>query len=473
MTDETLRLREELKNNYKLCVKILREAGSALEKYDFKNFISPAEKRAAKEKWEKYDTTNDRQKLIFEAAKQGDRTAVNYIWLKVADRNVSATFWKKYLGPSPEFRRRRLEQGAFYDWAAIAYETLTTGNKDYTDTKGALETFDPSFYDHGDLFENFIPYFKLKLFNSANESNYNDSTSGIKGTPGIKGGVRSQQSGGKAYSVGEYDPTYMDSVQEERDNTDPTLDSFINDEEVGDFIRVWKEVVRDPKISTPKSATGIVPIHILKTVIEAGPQADSFSMLVDKYPNVSRNTLSNYLQEVVKTMDEYGIGYSDLMRAIKTLGEDRIVSYIEGDREEALVSATQDGPVTEPTPQEEVEAEEKAKRVINRSPSKAAVKDDVIEKIKLFNDNPHLWTSPRTNKTGTWQAGSLAYYMLKDPKITPEKFIEWNRIPGNWNETTMNRVKKMLKKVGIDWTDIEKMPKKQRDALAELIGSEE
>jgi hypothetical protein len=443
---ERLKLIEEFRSNYRSNVRILREAGSSMEKFDFKNVISSSERRAAKEKWEKYDTTTVKQRAIFKAAKGGDRTAINYIWLKVADENVGKTFWKSFLGRDPGFRRRRLEQGDFYDWAAIAYETLTTGNKDYTDTKGALETFNPDKYSTGDLFKNFGFYYWNKLRNSAKESNYNEASSGMRDTPGIKKGVTSQQSGGRAYSVGEYDPTYMDSMQEEHDSSDPTSERFFEDEETREFISKWKQFVKDPKATTPKSS-GVVPIDIFRTVIEAGPAADSYAMLADKYPQISRNSISNYLQEIVQTLNEYGIGYDDLMKAIRVLGEDEVASYIE-------------------------KAPPKVERPKKREePSSKG--EDLRGKIEALNDDPHLWTSPRTNKTGTWQAGTIAYYMLKDPKLTPEKLTGWNRIPGKWNEVTMNRVKKMLKKVGIDWSEIERLPKKKRDELAEMIGSEE
>jgi hypothetical protein len=464
---------EHFRDNYEINMRILREANDNIvdeedQKFDFKKMISPVEKRAAEGKWGKYDTTTDKQKQIFKAAKKGDKSAINYIWLRVADENVGKTFWKSYLGPNGAARQRRISQGAFYDWAAIAYETLTTGNKDYTDTKGTLETFDPDKYTSGDLFKNFGFYYWNKLRNSAKESNFNDATSGVSGTPGIKKGVTSEQSGGKAFSVGEYDPQLMDQEAEDKGiYDDPTGNSVIDNEDMADFITAWRDCVSDSSVTTPKTG-GIIPIELMKVVILAGPNADSFSLLTDRYPQVSRNTIANYLKDVVKTMGDYDIEYADLMKAIKTLGEDKVASYISAGKSNEQIEGTEE-PVVEPATEGEKDTVEKK---INKSPAKATIKGDVLESFRTFCDDPHLWSSPRTNKTGTWQAGSLAYYMLKDPKITPETFIEWNKIPGTWNEVTMNRVKKMLKKRGMDWSMIEKMPKKQRDQLAEMIGDD-
>jgi len=440
MTDRQ-RLIEEFRRNYDLNGRILREAGSQGSKFDFRNTIGPAEKKIAEEKWGKHDTTNDRQKKIFQAASAGDKSAINYIWLKVSDV-VYKSFWKSYLGPDPNARRRRIEQGAFYDWAAIAYETLTHGNKDYTDTKGALETFKPDKYQSGDMFKNFEIYFWNKLRNSSKESNYNDTTSGVTGTPGIKKGVRSAQSGGKALQVGEYDPTYMDSRQETSDTSDPTFDNFMEDDDVKTFIDQWKDFVKDEAVSTPRTG-GVIPIEVLKTVIEAGPDAESYKILTDKYPQVSRNSLTGFLQDCVRTMGDYGIEYDGLMTAIRRLGEDKVAGYI----------------VSKSPPAEKARGEK----------SRAKTDPEFDSKFEGFLSDPHLWTSSRTNKTGTWNAGTLAHHMFKNPKMNPEDFTEKNRIPGNWNETTMKRVRKMLERQGIKWSDVEKMSKAKREELADRI----
>jgi len=447
MTDRA-RLVEEFKHNYRLNRAILREAGTSNQKYDFRSCIKPTDKRAAEEKWGRYDTTKEKQSKIFKAASGGDKSAVDYIWLKSSDA-IGRAFWKRYLGPSPNARRRKLEQGAFYDWAAIAYETLTHGNKDYADTKGALETFNPERIQSGDLFKYFELYYWNKLNNSAKESNYNDSASGVTDTPGIKKGVRSAQSGGAALQVGMYDPTYMDSKQESEDYSDPTVDSVIAREEWKEFLSNWKQAVVDPDVTTPK-AGGVIPIDILKTVIEAGPEADSFKVLTDKYQQVSRNTLAGYLREVVEILSDYGIRYEDLTRVIRDLGPEGVTKYITAKPSEAAA------PV---------------KKTSSDRPKEKS--GDLTDKFRGFLKDHGLWTSARKNKTGTWHAGNVAYHMIKDPELTPEDFTEMNRIPGSWNEVTMERVKKMLNRQGIAWSDVTKLSKKKRNELAEMIAGEE
>jgi hypothetical protein len=460
MTEIRRLLNERFLKNYDNNIRALREVeGSTEAKFDARKVLSATERDLANEKWSKYDTTTANQKKIFIAAKNGDPSAINYIWLQCA-ANVTKTFWKSFLGPNRKAQQGRIQNGAFTDWCSIAFETLTGGFKEYRDAKGALQTFDPSKYKDGNLFQNFRFYFWQLLRNSAKEANIKEHSSGMSDTPGIKDGSFVDK-----VQIGQYDPVYMDEMQETHGAyDDPTAKSFENSEEVSFFLSKWKEFAQNPKVSSPRSG-GVSPAAILKVAIEAGPGADSFKVLTNAFPQVSRNTLANYLQDAVKVMTEYDLTYQQLMTTIHEIGDDKVASYLDGpgttESQEAVAETTGGVPETKGHAIE---------NAVEKTVGKKAVKDgknaEFDSRWNSFVNDPHLWTSTRKG----WNAGAMAYEIVKDPRTTVEDITEWNGIKGSFNEATVNRVYKMLKKFGVE--EVLKMKKADREHYAAMIGDD-
>ena len=442
----------------------LREAGDKV------NFIETAVSRSqvqrAKEKWGKYDTTTDNQKKIIEAARKGDKDAIVYTYIKCAD-NIGKTFWKSYLGPSGKARQKRIDEGAITEWTALAWETLVGGHKGYRDAKGALETFDTSKYDHGDLFKNFGYHYWRLLQNTANEDNYVSSTGGMADTPGIKGGKWT----GKRDGITSYDPTYMDSEQEKNDTRDPTLEEFEGREEIADFIRGWKEFAQDPIVN--ESHYGITPGGILRIIIENTRNSDGeggYNQVLKAYGGkVSKNTIRGYVSKVVEVFPKYDLDYPMLQNAIRVLGEDKVASYLPNDLDSAsqvgddVPAKDEEAPVSPPADVETPMKAEKQAKVARSAP-----RGDYKDKCDKLSEDPHLWTSARKG----WTAGAFLFEMIKDPSVKPSTFSEWNAIPGDWNTVTYNRTLKLVKKYGLDWEMLKKLPQDERESLASMIGEE-
>jgi hypothetical protein len=422
-------------------------------KFDFRKMLSGPEQQRANLKWAPYDQKGPdgkyntaKQARIFKAAQKGDRDAINYIYLKCAE-NIGKTFWDAFLGPNKSIQAKRINDGAVSEWASIAYETLTGGFKEYRDAKGALETFDTSKYTYGDLFQNFKFYFWNLLRNSAKETNYSNSLGGLSNVRDTTGGEDFK----KGIEIAGYDPAYMDEQQDKHHGLDDeTADSVITNDTVGSFLSKWKEFAQDPEVNEGKVVT---PAAVLKTTLELGSGADSATILTEKFPQVSRNTVMTYVRKAVEIMSsKYGIQYEDLMTAIKQIGEDKVASYLKGPESETPVEVA-------PSNVEEKRAKKTAK---------ASASPDLMEAWQLMADDPRLWTSPRKG----WSRGPFIVELTKDPSLTPEDFQEWNKIPGNWNELVYNSLPKIFKRYGIDWNEVKALPQKQRDMLAGMIGEE-
>ena len=431
-------LRERFEKIY-LTNRSLREAG---EDVKFTDMISSSEKARANSKWKAKDGNIKGQKEIISAAKEGDKDAINYIFLRCAD-NIGKTFWKSYLGPNPQERKRRIKQGAIFEWATIAYETLTTGFKGYRDAKGALETFSPGKYDTGDLLRNFGFYYWQLLRNSANEANLVEQAGGISETPGIKGGKWTEKKSG----IVSYDPTYMnddmdDDMSSQNRYGDP--DKVMNDSddkiEADRFMESWKDFAQDEIINEVRS--GASPAGILRLVIETGADESGLKVLEAAYPKISRNTLKSYVNKAVEEMSEYGLGYDELMNAIKVYGKDKVASYLQKDNvTPAKVETKTESPKT----------------------SKKTKSYDA--EFAEFAKDGRIWASSRKG----WNVAAMIKEMLVDPTLDHTDFQEMNNIPGTWNQETYNKVFRWLNKHGINWENLKKLPLSKRKEYAKMV----
>jgi hypothetical protein len=418
------------------------------KKFDFKNYISPLEKKKAEEKWGKYDKKEngkyniDDQKKIIKAAKNGDRDAVNYIYLKCAE-NIGKTFWTSYLGPNTQIQSRRIRDGAKDEWAGIAFQALTGGFKEHSNAKSALETFNPDKYSYGDLFQNFKFYYWNILRNAAVEANYKEKFQGMSKVKGIKNGEYTNSD----ISIKEYEPNEIEANQDL--NTDETFDIVADNQDVEEFLDSWMEFSQDTRLNEGKFCT---PKSVLKNVIEAGANAQSVDFLKNKYPQVSRNTIMNYLHKAVEILNEYEINFQLLTKAIKKLGEDKIASYLDtGEEAEADTSAASEFDLT---------------TVEGRRAARNARKNKSFEtKWTELAKDPSLWQSMRKG----WGKGPILIELLNDPSLTASDLNKMIGVKGDWSDMTYKSLFNVLKRHELNFDDIKSMPKSEREKLAAEI----
>jgi hypothetical protein len=99
------------------------------QKVNFAEILSMKERNEAYEIWGEITTSYDGQVALIDMAKAGDRTAVNFLYLKMIPQ-IATVFWKHFLGPDPAWRRRRLEQGDHIEFASMVYISLMNAASD-------------------------------------------------------------------------------------------------------------------------------------------------------------------------------------------------------------------------------------------------------------------------------------------------------------------------------------------------------
>jgi hypothetical protein len=416
----------------------LREAEG---KFDAADIIPKREQERLRAKFSKQAESTQGQIKIIEEAKKGFQDATLYLWLRCADR-INKTFWKKYLGPNKSTQRSRIQSGAWEEWLAIAYETLTHGSKEYRDARGALDLFKPEkFSGSGDAIESFGYMLTNLLTNSAVESNYKTTTSGMANAPGI-----GDASFAEKVRVDSYDPAFMDSEQEAKgDHSDETFDTAFNNIELDEFWPKWKKYLQDEKLG--KSKYGVSPGLIFKEVLEHPTWG--ISELNDKYSATSRNTIKSYLDQAVATLSDYGIDHSQLMNAIQVAGSDKLVQYMTFDEPEAPTRAKK------PKPKDV-----------------GATGDDAdLDKWQAFCDNPKLWGNSRKG----WSAGPMMVEWILDPSYDPKKIAEEAHIPyKGYAEWYDQRMWKLLRQAGLDEAGLKRLIKKYgKKTIANMIGEVE
>jgi hypothetical protein len=406
------------------------------EKFDARKLISAFETKRAESKFAPLDTDIEGQKKIIQAAKNNDRDAINYIYLKCATV-INQTFWKNYLGPSGRARKARIDSGAWYEWGANAFQTLVGGFKEYRESsKGAIELFDETKYTEGDLWKAFRFRFYKLLINTSKEANVGEITGGMKDVGGMR------DSSFTNVKVQSYDPAWQDSVADEYstdddDNggggpgyEDETFTRVSNSMALEAFMPAWRKFVQSPAIA--EGRYGVTPALVFKAVLEnpSLSQAD----LEKRYGSLSHNTIRKYLNVAVEALKANGITQHDLSIAVKDIGADKLASYI-------------------------VAEEPVAKQ-------KADTSDSTLAKFQSFADDPRLWNSAKKG----WSAGPIMVEWILDNNINLEQLAR--DIPLNFYiDYYWKRCLKMLKQKGLSLDDVKALSKKYgKKKIAGMIG---
>lgn len=186
----------------KLYESLLREAIDT-----FKKLLSQSDIAEANEAWADFADDYEGQVELLQAAKDGDITAINYLYLQLIPQ-ISSVFWNNYLGKDARHRRRRIEQGDHLAYASMVYEVLlsasiqtgdeeavkakmraTSGASDVEQeyealmgTASPLRTFDPEVFDTDtNLIQKFGFYLIGALKNEATKHNRRERRGGLTG----------------------------------------------------------------------------------------------------------------------------------------------------------------------------------------------------------------------------------------------------------------------------------------------------
>ena len=421
----------------------LREGFKSINDFKVSKVVNPA----SITKWAKADNNRNLQTKLFKAAKNGDKSALEYIFYKM-EPTIQNSFWSKYLGPNKKMQRYRIEhEGAWEDWLGIAWQTLYGGFNDVkigknreSKLQGAAESFNIDKISVDNVFPIFGNRYKLMLLNSARNANYLKTAGGLSG-PDLKNQPFDQP------MTSQYEPTWYERGEQNdldnTNNTDSRSDAYEDNTfeatnirlEVEAFLPKWKSFAQDPQLQT-----GTKGVNIGSLFFEAisDPNA-SYITLAQKF-KLSRNTVATNLNKAAEVLKSYNINHGDLMQAIKVLGNDKVSSYFGG---------------TSITP------------IQKKDIPKEKTVSNIKELIRTAIYDPKMWKPHVKNA----DAGNVLFWWIKDnfPTLT-DLATEYHlsTTDTNW---FFNRAIKILKKHGIDEAALKDAVKKYgKKAITNLIG---
>ena len=329
--------------------KALREdfGGMKFSGFEVGNYISPSDKEEALE-WE-----GEPESLLFKAAKKGDKSAINYLFLKSGSAIYKA--FKTYTGPDSYYFSQAVKNGEYEDFVAEAYALLKNGylnRMGEVTLKSPLTTFKSELFDDGDKVNKFKYYYLQYLKNMASSIKSDKDSHGvstwdtddignIKGkneknikiaSTSLDNDLTGNHSRGDADN-GKYSDYILDSQASSNGSQYNLENEFIDDEELQSFVRAWKDITSDEKFDedVKKCVKGLIEYPDLKaedcakkiygTPAELGIEDWEFH---NQYGLKFTNTLRKKLPKI---LDKYGFSISDFIKAY-TKRPDILIKYL-------------------------------------------------------------------------------------------------------------------------------------------------
>lgn len=310
------------------------EAGKE-SRFEVSSFISATDKAEAS-KW-----AGKTEAELLKAAKKGDSSALNYIFMKSG--SVIFKAFKTYTGPDSFYFSQAVKNGDYEDFIAEAYALLKNGfvnRMGVTNLKSPLSTFKPEMFEEGDKLNKFKYYYLQYLKNMAQSLKNEEETAGVATwdtdeVGNIKGkneknikmrftSLDNELSGshdrGDADN-GKYQDYLLDAAAEDNGTQYSLEDEYIQDEEISNFIDGWKELTKDEKFAgdVAKCIEGLIKYPDCKaeecakkvygTPEELGIEDWEFH---NQYGLKFTNTLR---KKFPKLLEKYGLSLEDFFKA--------------------------------------------------------------------------------------------------------------------------------------------------------------
>lgn len=316
-------------------------------RFEVANFISSSEKSEAME-WE-----GEPQKNLLKAAKKGDASALNYIFLKSGPIIYKA--FRSFTGPDSKYFSAAVEDGAYEDFIAEAYSLLKNGfinRLGNTSLKSPLDTFKADLFDEDDVLNKFKYYYFQYLKTMAQYMKKDEDSKGVATwdtdeTGKIKGKnekdikikatrLDNELSGshdrGDADN-GKYQDYILDSAAEESGTRYDVEEEFELNDDINNFLNGWKVLTKDEKFvgDVAKCVEGLIKYpdckaeecakKVFGTPEELGIEDWEFH---NQYGLKFTNTLRKKLP---KLFDKYGLSLEDFFKAYQKR-PDLLLKYI-------------------------------------------------------------------------------------------------------------------------------------------------
>lgn len=411
-------------------------------------------------------------KSIVTAAKKKDKSAIEYIFWKMKGA-ITGTFWANFLGPNPTIRNYRIQkEDAWEQWLGLAWESLTGGGEKYTKGDGyvededareygyksALDLFDPSKVDEERIWPTLGLRYKNILKNTAQLDNFKRSSGGL---------TNSYEAMGK---VSQYEPTWADSGDDDDDTSssgdsttsyrDTTFDEMYENSGLKDadkdrenevFLDKWRQFTQDPELQ--EKVKNVSQAMVFHEVLD-NPAAE-FRAMGTKF-GISRNSVATLMARAQDTLAKYGITGQELMNAVRTIGNDKIASY--------LMQPIESPPETNDSTPEAVVEQPTA------PPPKPDKNGDFKTRFAGSFEDPKMWAPHRKG----YDAANILYRWVDDKFPSVEALTKkyWDG-PEEDIKYWLNRAFKVLKSNGISQEDIKAAVKQYgKKAITDLIGED-
>jgi hypothetical protein len=334
-------------------------------------FFPEREVKAAYDKWQPIDKNLKGDQKIIRAARGGDRSAQVYLWADKV-RDVISSSMKAFFGPDHKQWARRINNGEFYDYIALAWGVLTFGNPDLLGDTGMLGTnveknkgrvgFDADKYTYGTVWKQFRNQYRNLLRNACIA--YNNAAK-LGGMAGLKGSIaRGTLGADQDIHMQSYDAQFDDAAALADDSGggqsnksggtnavglgSSVEDEFMEGEDRSEFLSKWKQFVQDAEMSA--DVGGVTPLEALKAAMDdSGATMTSLS----KKAGASPQKIKAAMEEARSIMEgKYDISAQDFMTMLQKIGPQDLTSYMSlgGASAKASVEAKKSEPAKKEAP---------------------------------------------------------------------------------------------------------------------------
>jgi len=290
--------------------------------FNVPNYFTEKEKLDAK-KWEIFAKNQDGQKKIISAAITGDRSAINYLFIRSSSTIFTA--FKHFVGTSAYYRRKRIEEGDYTEFLSYAYQILLATPVRLGYIKGddvstfdmcgsePLALFKPElYYEHENLIEKFKWFYLRTLYHTAEWANRERAKRGF-------GGV----TGKEAITVGIDKMDSFDAITVEVTGKfpDEVFENLVSNEKY--LLEKWLKFVEDRRLFRQN------PISIASVLKTSLSEGKNFSInAFSEKTGISKCSLYNVLKRVQPILSEYDIDEEDFCNMIKKFGGETLSEYL-------------------------------------------------------------------------------------------------------------------------------------------------
>lgn len=257
---------------------------------------------------EMYDTSSREGQLDFiDALRNGERSAI-VLFMVQHEGMLQKVFHKNVTGSVGKFKAARIADGEWEEFLGNTYMDLMDGQM--------FKSFDPEkFDDKTDLMQKVNWWVMQYLKGYAIRRNKETMKGGVEGHHG---------------SVDSGTVTSLEGSMEDNHKFEGDHLHYEDDGDI-DFINRFEDLMKDPVMNVKKK--GLSLKMILKYIIE-GKSNKLNDLLKDL--GLSKVTFYSRQEQLAKILKEYDITGDDLMKAIKTLGNDRLAKMMREGTNELL-----------------------------------------------------------------------------------------------------------------------------------------